>query len=89
MIRSQAASLTAMSDAWRAAEALLRRRDGNVDLPVVGSKLDPAQRGHAVDDGHGTVARAIGPIAARSCCVPDGVSEWTTVTRSISGCSSR
>jgi hypothetical protein len=34
-------------------------------------------------------ARAIGPIAARSCIVPDGVSEWTTVTRSISGCSSR
>ena len=34
-------------------------------------------------------ARAIGPIAATSQSVPDGVSEWTTVTSSIPGCSSR
>ena len=34
-------------------------------------------------------ACAIGPIADTSQSVPDGVSEWTTVTSSIPGCSSR
>ena len=32
---------------------------------------------------------AMGPIAATSWSVPDGVSQWTTVSTSISGCSSR
>ena len=32
---------------------------------------------------------AIGPIAETSQTVPDGVSEWTTVTSSMPGCSSR
>src|SRR6266702_8289184 len=33
--------------------------------------------------------RAIGPIREQSLKVPDGVSEWTTHSSSVSGCSSR
>ena len=34
-------------------------------------------------------AFAIGPISATGFSVPEGVSEWTTLTNSISGCSVR
>ena len=89
-IRSQAASLTVISDIPGGPP---RHFCGPATQTSschssVSSGMPPSDETQSISVS-APCARAIGPIAETSQSVPDGVSEWTTVTSSISGCSSR
>ena len=89
-MRSQAASLTVISDMpGGPPRHFCGAADADVELPRVGPNGDAAERGDAVDERQRAVRVRDRPDRGDVDSVPDGVSEWTTVTSSISGCSSR